>query len=248
MRLDEQRKWYEKWHHEGASDLPVEILKQQTRLYAIQALTKQFNYKTALVIGCGDGAELTLLNAGQLIAFDLSLTAAIKAREILPQNAYLQADGMKLPFADESFDLLFTSEVIEHILQPDAMLAEINRVLKPSGYLVISTPNWLSFFGMARWVGEKLTGRPVTSDQQPVDNWSTSKSLANLLEHAGLKVVNRRGAWYFPPTGKGSVRLPDRLMAGIFKLMLPVEHRLQSVFPSLGHLLIRIAQKRSRSL
>ena len=51
-----------------------------------------------------------------------------------------------LPFADASFDLVWCSEVIEHLEQPAASLAELRRVTKPGGELVLTTPNsyaWL---------------------------------------------------------------------------------------------------------
>jgi len=51
-----------------------------------------------------------------------------------------------LPFEDEAFDLVWCTEVIEHVVNPAFTLSEINRVLKPGGKLLLSTPNsafWL---------------------------------------------------------------------------------------------------------
>lgn len=50
------------------------------------------------------------------------------------------ADGLALPFADNSFDKVICSEVLEHIPDYQSMLKEINRVLKPDGLLAISVP------------------------------------------------------------------------------------------------------------
>ncbi len=47
----------------------------------------------------------------------------------------------KLPFADDSLDVVVAGEVIEHVAHPDLMLTEIRRILAPSGRLVLSTPN-----------------------------------------------------------------------------------------------------------
>ena len=49
-------------------------------------------------------------------------------------------DGKTLPFADNSFDSIFTSEVIEHIFEIDYTLAELNRVLKKSSYMLMTLP------------------------------------------------------------------------------------------------------------
>jgi 2-polyprenyl-3-methyl-5-hydroxy-6-metoxy-1,4-benzoquinol methylase len=51
-----------------------------------------------------------------------------------------------LPWDDDFFDVIICSEIIEHIFDTDRLLEQIKRVLKPSGTLIISTPNLASFF------------------------------------------------------------------------------------------------------
>lgn len=240
--LNEQREWYEGWHSKGRSGLPVEDLKQAMRLFSLDAALRQINSTRPLIIGCGQGDELRLLSASA-VAFDLSRMAVRSAREIAPANSYLQADGMNLPFGDHVFDLVIASEVIEHILQPEKLLAEIRRVLRPHGTVVLTTPNWISLFGLARWAGETLLRRPLTSDNQPVDRWTAPAALVNLLRAADFEVVGRRGAWYFPPTGVRMRRLPDRPMAALFRRMLFVERWLQTALPGMGHMQIVIARR-----
>jgi SAM-dependent methyltransferase len=77
-------------------------------------------------------------------------TEKLKARgyevtsvDLEPQNSSVMrvdANG-PLPFVDESFDLVWCTEVIEHVVNPEFTLGEINRVLKPGGKLLLSTPN-----------------------------------------------------------------------------------------------------------
>ena len=57
------------------------------------------------------------------------------------------ADGMALPFASGSFDLLLSHAVIEHVADADAYLAQGRRVLKPGGWMYLSTAPYLSFAG-----------------------------------------------------------------------------------------------------
>ncbi len=49
-------------------------------------------------------------------------------------------DGKKLPFPDNSFNSIFSSEVMEHIFNPDEIIAELNRVLIPEGKILITCP------------------------------------------------------------------------------------------------------------
>jgi SAM-dependent methyltransferase len=90
--------------------------------------------KRALDVGCRDGywAE-RLKKKGYSVA----------AIDIEPQYR----DGMRvdangtLPFSDNEFDLIWCSEVIEHLSDPASTIAEFKRVLKPTGWMVMTTPN-----------------------------------------------------------------------------------------------------------
>jgi SAM-dependent methyltransferase len=54
---------------------------------------------------------------------------------------YLVSDGLTLPLTDQSVDIFFTGECIEHVENTDVFLDEIHRVLKPGGTLILTTPN-----------------------------------------------------------------------------------------------------------
>lgn len=56
------------------------------------------------------------------------------------QCADVYYDGVHLPFPDGSFDIVLSTQVLEHVFTPDAFLCEIGRVLRPGGRLILSVP------------------------------------------------------------------------------------------------------------
>ena len=70
--------------------------------------------------------------------------AMIEAKEI-PASGFggvLQGDATRLPFADNTFDRVVTSEVLEHIQNDVSAISELHRVLKPGGTLGVTVPSW----------------------------------------------------------------------------------------------------------
>jgi ubiquinone/menaquinone biosynthesis C-methylase UbiE len=108
---------------------------------------KQFvNDKVVLDDGCGCGYGSLYLaenSARMVVGIDVSRDAINYAKtHFLKKNIKFKVvDGANLPFSNDSFDVVVSIEVIEHIHNYEQYLSEISRVLKPSGILVISTPN-----------------------------------------------------------------------------------------------------------
>ncbi len=102
-----------------------------------------------LEIGANRGMYLQLYDGGKRFGVDLSLTVLKQAHRQKPVH-YAVTDAGRLGFADHSFDRVLCSEVIEHVLQPQFMLAEMARVLKPGGIALITTPNFKG--ERQRWV------------------------------------------------------------------------------------------------
>ncbi len=83
----------------------------------------------------GEGFESSAAIARTLIAANDLDTARIK-----------DAPGERLPFPDASFDIVYSSNVLEHTNDPALVLREAARVLKPGGVMQIVCPNYLSYF------------------------------------------------------------------------------------------------------
>jgi SAM-dependent methyltransferase len=103
-------------------------------------------------VGCGDGmgTELTAARAGK--AGDHHVVGVDWAAGPLKQAAERGLTLVRgsldagLPFAAGSVDVVILSEVVEHLVDTDGGLAELYRVLRPGGHLVLSTPNLAAWF------------------------------------------------------------------------------------------------------
>ena len=96
--------------------------------------------------GCGTGYGLRILEAAgasRVVGVDLSTEAVAQASELSESKRIevLQGDLAELPFSDGEFDLVVCFEVIEHVVEREAILDELMRVLGADGILCISTPN-----------------------------------------------------------------------------------------------------------
>ena len=107
-----------------------------------------------LDLGCGQGRHIISawsLTRPETLGVDKSLEDLKISRErfydfhttATPGSGFWLslADGQQLPFADNSFDRVICSEMLEHVHDFERVLAEIDRVLKPGGLLVVSIPS-----------------------------------------------------------------------------------------------------------
>ncbi len=95
-----------------------------------------------LDLGCGGGrhAVEAMRRGARVVALDLDLQVVRSVnRTGIGQVA---ADALHLPFADGSFDRVIASEVLEHIENDLQAIAEIERVLRPSGAVAVTVPRW----------------------------------------------------------------------------------------------------------
>jgi len=78
----------------------------------------------------------------KIVSLDISKSNVKTAKEIVPSSKHfpLVADSFKLPFQNDSFQVVIASEIIEHVVDPNQFVKELFRVLKSSGKLLITTP------------------------------------------------------------------------------------------------------------
>lgn len=98
-------------------------------------------------LGCGTGANLPMLRKavgadGEVFGLDFSpLALQFAGEQVNLSHLYLsQGDAMQLPLRDECADCVTMLDVLEHVPDDKKALAEVHRILKPGGVLVMSVP------------------------------------------------------------------------------------------------------------
>lgn len=176
-----------------------------------------------LDVGCGLRPYESSFPQGVYIGVDIEVSgrnAELKA----PDHYY---DGRILPFPDESFEGVICTQVLEHVPDPGLLLAEMYRVLKPGGRLIMSLPFvWqeheapYDFFRYTRFGATSLLNRAGFEVSDLIKNTGTIEALAVLVNSY---IVHN----LVPPIrGAGSlivltVCFPIQLVAKILQKILP---------------------------
>lgn len=130
--------------------------------------------------GCGEGYGASMIadaGASSVAAVDLDATTIAHVQRRYPAVSGVLAELTRLPYADASFDLGVSFQVIEHVWDVSGYLDSLRRVLHPEGELIIATPNRLTF----------TPGSDVPLNPFHVTEFSPLE-LHEALEAAGLKV------------------------------------------------------------
>lgn len=134
-------------------DLGQERMNQKTKgkdiaLSLVPSLpAEERGKRAALDVGCRKGYQTLLLEKMGYVVTPIDVEKVFERCIIVDANK-------KLPFKDTSFDLIWCSEVIEHLANPVFTANEFRRILKPGGKMILTTPN--SYFWLMKplhWIG-----------------------------------------------------------------------------------------------
>jgi 2-polyprenyl-3-methyl-5-hydroxy-6-metoxy-1,4-benzoquinol methylase len=144
-----------------------------------------------LDLGCGRGWMAPFISPlGSVTGIDFSPAGIQFAQMEYGEHAtFLLADPASPSFglpADERFDVVVCSEVIEHCPVHGDLLEQISRFLRPGGWCILTTPNgnvWNEFSGVPAYA----------ANLQPVENWLTPRGLGTAFRRAGFRVLQHQG-------------------------------------------------------
>jgi 2-polyprenyl-3-methyl-5-hydroxy-6-metoxy-1,4-benzoquinol methylase len=155
-------------------------------------------------IGCGSGviADFLAQHASHVTGIDANERAIEFARNTFtrPNLVWLNRPAEEIEFDRGSVDKVYCMELIEHIRedQADKLLLTCHRMLRPSGRLFLTTPNYRGLWPVVEFTMDKLRLAPQMAGEQHVAHYSR-KRLKQTLEKAGFIVRTLRSFSTFAP-------------------------------------------------
>ena len=173
--------WDEKYHGVARGEALARI-RDAGRMGIIRAVVP-FLRPGGRVLEAGSGTgrlvshlalEREVRGVGLDYSWQANLGAAQSARAVGARTTFVSGDLVHLPFPSDDFDLVFSDSVIEHLADPLAAVAEMARVVRPGGHVIVTTPNRLRPDG---WDLYKLRYRPQYL-QRSFFPWQLGRMLA----------------------------------------------------------------------
>jgi SAM-dependent methyltransferase len=170
-------------------DLDIENYWFRRHQVVYQRLAPRCAGREVLEAGCGEGygADLIAGIARRVVAVDYDEAAVAHVRSRYARVQVMQANLAQLPLPDASVDVVVNFQVIEHLWDQAQFVSECARVLRPSGLLMVSTPNRITF----------SPGRDT-----PINPFHTRElnacELTQLLVDAGFSEVSISGLFHGP--------------------------------------------------
>lgn len=152
---------------------------------------------TVLELGCGEGATLRELKkqgfAKEIIGVDVHAPSIRVAKRYLTQAYCLDVERDPLPFRPKTFDVILLPDVLEHLVDPWAVLKKMHKLLKPGGKLIISVPNIRHFSVMKDLIfRESWTYTNAGIMDQTHLRFFTEKTICRAIEDAGFTIEKVR--------------------------------------------------------
>ena len=215
----------------------------------LRDLINKLNPKSLVDFGCGDGAILfdlqrkgLLKGVKNIIVVDLSKQRLERVKNYITNVETICSDVTNVKqLPDSRLDLVICTQVIEHVEDDKRLLNEIYRVLKPSGYLYISSvvKKWYG------WYFYRCNGKWVL-DPTHLREYSSSTEFRDLLTDNGFKILEQKLSLFKPSIGNAFNRLLVKF--GIVNEKKIRESKISSIFsklriPVFGYYIIEVIAK-----
>jgi SAM-dependent methyltransferase len=151
---------------------------------------------TLLEIGAAEGwmTEEIAQRVKNVVSSDIALSYLKRAKSQGINVHFTRLDAHLLPFENGSFDSVVLTEVLEHVYSPYRVLEEVHRVLAPSGKLILSVPNNLTFSNIFQHFFNKNA-----PDKDAHLSFYDMFSITRLLGFAGFSVLKTKSVFVYLP-------------------------------------------------
>jgi SAM-dependent methyltransferase len=178
-------------------DVDIENYWFRRHQVVYQRLAPRCAGREVLEAGCGEGygADLIAGVARRVVAVDYDDAAVAHVRSRYARVEVMQANLAELPLPDASLDVVVNFQVIEHLWDQAQFVAECARVLRPSGILMVSTPNRITFSPGRDTPLNPFHTRELNADELTellVDRGFTEVSISGLFHGPRLREMDAR--------------------------------------------------------
>jgi ubiquinone/menaquinone biosynthesis C-methylase UbiE len=162
----------------------------QTRFLAVFSSLDPSPNQLILDVGSGPGYYSARIahEGAKAISLDLSRNYLGQIPATVGQR--LVGHATCLPFRPQTFDKVLATEVLEHVLEPERMLAEIARVLKPHGRAVITSPSGTSYMDRLYRLKTAIGRYAFTEHLREFSPANFARLLSGVFRICGLRFVN----------------------------------------------------------
>ncbi|MBN2072050.1 MAG: class I SAM-dependent methyltransferase [Candidatus Krumholzibacteriota bacterium] len=196
MRSSDKKHWSDFW--EASGDV-AEVYDNEGRVSRHFSTVGDYKGMRILEVGAGTGRDGIYMarEGASVVSLDYSLSSLGMIGGQLSEEddvALCCADAFRLPFGDETFDLVFHQGLLEHFRNPEDMMSEHRRVLKKGGYILVDVPQRWHYYTLIKHlfilIGKWFAG------------WETEfspRQLERLLIDNSFEIVKTYGEWLNPP-------------------------------------------------
>lgn len=180
------------YYQSGIKNNYFQKLWHLTKLNSAKKILGKFKFKNCLDVGCASGYMTYELSKAfpnaKFYGVDVYKKAVDYARAHYSNVFFKVAKAEKLPFKNQSFDLVLYYETLEHVEEPLRSLQEIRRVLKQNGIAVIAMDSGSLLFKLIWYIWLKYKGKVWQGGHL---NPFTQNQLEKIIKKSGLKINNK---------------------------------------------------------
>ncbi len=177
--------------------------------YKIKLINQIVPFKSSdivLDLGCGSGNVLISISkrVNKAYGADISQSALNFIKNRKEKENLMNVEVVKLnenkpwPFEKNSFDKIILTEVIEHLNNPKIFVENCKKILKPGGLILITTPNYFSFWPILEFVSDLFHLTPKMKGEQHISKFN-KKSMKKLMNSLGFNVKKLKTFYFISP-------------------------------------------------